>query len=414
MQPDLNLQTSVRWPSPDPKHVPLLREAAITAVVAPPDEAFEKACREAGIQAIPEKKLEPVTLAAAGKAKPGAMTVVNAGLWPGVQRPDPQVASATRSLWLDQNCGLLHYVRALYPAVPRVLAYQPDKEAGVSPDQLVPYEALELALTEACVSGGNYLMALHPQYREALLKGDAKALAAWRKQGRTAQWLRANAQRFQQPALPLVAVLVDEGDFTREIVHLAFRQSVSPEVIAAAHVPAPDPGRRRVVVAVSLTEPPAEVRQRILAHADAGSTLVVDGPLDKAWWKSSKLVPVRSDPDRDYYSLGKGQVIAYKESVEDPGQLALDMIDYISQKLRPARIWNCNAGLVLASRSTLAVINYSRPQDQPVLARIQGTFKRATLLRPEGDAVELRVAPRGSASEVAIPQLERVAVVTFA
>ena len=47
---------------------------------------------------------------------------------------------------------------------------------------------------------------------------------------------------------------------------------------------------------------------------------------------------MRSDAERNYYSLGKGQVVAYKEDVEDPGMLALDVIDILTQKRRPARI----------------------------------------------------------------------------
>ena len=61
----------------------------------------------------------------------------------------------------------------------------------------------------------------------------------------------------------------------------------------------------------------------------------------------------------------------------------------------------------------LKVINYSRPMDVPVLARIQGSYKQATLLQPQAGPLELKVAPRGTGSEVAIPRLERVAVVVF-
>src|SRR5947209_6680720 len=101
--------TAVRWTDPDPKYVPLLNEGGITAVVAAPNEPFEKACREAGLALIPEMDMHSVK---PGAAKPGECAVVAAGLWPGVHRPDPQTAGATRSLWMDQNCSLVHYLRA--------------------------------------------------------------------------------------------------------------------------------------------------------------------------------------------------------------------------------------------------------------------------------------------------------------
>jgi hypothetical protein len=49
----------------------------------------------------------------------------------------------------------------------------------------------------------------------------------------------------------------------------------------------------------------------------------------------------------------------------------------------------------------------------PVLARIQGNFIAATVLRPDHPPLDVKVAKRGTNSEVSIPQLARVAVVVF-
>ncbi len=64
--------------------------------------------------------------------------------------------------------------------------------------------------------------------------------------------------------------------------------------------------------------------------------------------------------------------------------------------------------------AALHILNYGQPLDLPVLARIQGNFRRATLLRPESEPVAVKVAPRGTGSEVSIPRLSRVATVVFA
>jgi hypothetical protein len=409
---DLLRQTVVRWLDPDPKFVPLLCEGGVTAVLtASSDERFAKACADAGIAAAVEADVPTVGLEEAGHASGPA--IFTTGLWPGVQRPDPQVASATRSLWLDQNCSLVQYIRALHPKVTPVLGYRPDQAAGVSADRLLPFETLELALAEAWVSGGNYVMALHPRFREELLKRGREASAAWGSIGRTAKWLRANDALFRRAALPIVTVLVDESEAALEVAHLTVRQNVSPALAAAADPPPPDPARRRVLVAVSIGPPQGDARQRILAHAEAGTTLIVEGHMKDPWWRVPRLKKLRSDSERDYYSLGKGQVVVYRDEVVDPGMLALDVFDIIGQKERPARIWNCNAGIVMASTSMLTVLNYSRPVDFPVIARIQGSFRSATLLRPEADPEELKVAPRGSSSEVSIPRLARVAAVVF-
>jgi hypothetical protein len=401
----------------------LLREGGITAVVTTPNEGFARACAAAAIELVAETSVQSITLAEAVLAKPVSPVVIKAGLWPGVQRPDPQVAGATRSLWMDQNCSLVRYVRALYPRLPCVLGYSPDRDAGVSPDQLLAFDSLELALVEAWVSGGNYVMALHPRFREALLNGASDAVSTWRRIGRTARWLRAHENLFRQPPLSTVTVLVDDGHMSEEIAHLSFRQNVSPALVAAANPPAPDPAHCRVLVAAGIEPPQNEAKKRILANAEAGTTLVVDGHNDQAWWRVQALKLLRTDAERNFYALGKGRIVAYKEDIEDPGMLALDVIDILTQNSRPARIWNCNAGLVMASlaprtgpvqgTALLNVLNYSRPVDLPVLARVQGSFKHARLLRPEADPLEVRVAPRAAGSEVTIPRLERLATVVF-
>jgi len=74
------------------------------------------------------------------------------------------------------------------------------------------------------------------------------------------------------------------------------------------------------------------------------------------------LKHLREDPDRDYYSLGKGQVVAYKEPVLDPSDLAFDMIDYVTEKRRATRVFNGNAAVAMAGGAVLYLLNYGRPR----------------------------------------------------
>ena len=48
---------------------------------------------------------------------------------------------------------------------------------------MVSYESLELALVDAWAAGGNYVLAPDAAYRDALLRGDAAAMAAWAQMG---------------------------------------------------------------------------------------------------------------------------------------------------------------------------------------------------------------------------------------
>jgi hypothetical protein len=173
---------------------------------------------------------------------------------------------------------------------------------------------------------------------------------------------------------------------------------------------------------VGIPPPEGAARKRILAHAEAGTTIVVEGLAEKSWWHLPGMKQLKSDPDREYFSFGKGQIIAYKEAMTDPSDVALDLIDFITQKRRTVRIWNCNTAVAmatlaphtgpLAGAAALHIVNYGQPADLPVLARMEGNYSHATLLRAEGE-IDLKVARRGTASEVSLPNLDRVASVLF-
>src|SRR5262249_44739887 len=204
--------------------------------------------------------------------------------------------------WIDQNCYLVQYLRALFPKIPPLLGYLPDKDGGVPPERSVPFETLELAVAEAWMGGGNYIMALEARFREELLKGSPNAVSAWRNGGRMTRWLRENATVFGQPMQRTVSVLVENKDESLEVANLGFRQGVSPALIAAGDPPPPDPARCLELVAVGIEPPDADRRRRILAHAQAGSILVVDAAGEKAWWRLDGLKLLRTDEERNYYS----------------------------------------------------------------------------------------------------------------
>jgi hypothetical protein len=419
---DLANEVVIRWTDPGPAHAPLLQEGGITVAWGVADPAFGDACAAVGVRAVPADAIRTATFEELPSVPRGTPVAVEWGAWPGVHRQEADVASATRSLWIDTNGYRAAYLKALYPELATMLAYLPNADAGVSADRVVPFETLELALVEAWVCGGNYVLALEARYREALLRGDQKAMAAWRSLGRTARWLREHASLFRQPTLPIVTVLVDASFMSFEVANLTYRQGVSPAFEPASNPPPPDPASRLVVVAAGLEAPPAAIAPRILAHAVAGATVVVDDLSDNAWWRREGLARVKTQEDREFFTLGKGQVVAYHQ-VEDPGELALDVVDLVTQARRPTRLWNCPGGVTMATaapasgaasgRAALHVVNYSRPVDQPVLARIQGNFGSATLWRPDHPPLDVRVAKRGTQSEVAIPEMSSVAVAVF-
>ena len=103
----------------------------------------------------------------------------------------------------------------------------------------------------------------------------------------------------------------------------------------------------------------------------------------------------------------------------DPSEFALDVIDVISHKRRPVRLWNAPAVIALVTDSPrrgerlLHVINYGSPINNDVQVRIQGHFTKATLMRPDAAPVALKPAKRGTTTEIFLEEMQRLGVVVF-
>lgn len=419
---DLSRDSVIRWDTPKPAHARLLKEAGINAVVATgADSDTLRAFSSAGITVLRPPAIELLGVAELEGAKPGANVVLTNGQWPGIRRPPAtpgrgdETASASREPWVDANGFWIGYLRALYPDRPAVLGYTPDTLG----DRAVPFDTLELALVEAWVAGGNYLLSIENNYRESLLRNDGKATAAWRQLGITGRWLRENIELFRQPSVPAITALVETGISTAEIANLLYRRNASPALAPAAAPPAPDPHNRIALVAANLRPPNPTAAQRILAHAEAGAAVIVAASPSQPWWRTEALKLVREEPDRTFYSVGKGRLVAYKRAVADPSEFALDVIDVVTHKRRPVRLWNAPAVIALftmgrgPAERLLHLLNYGSPIDAELQARVQGHFAQATLLRPDSSPINLHTARRGATTEVFVPELKRLGVVVF-
>lgn len=419
---DLTRDLVVRWDKPEAAHVALLKQAGAAAVVtSESNPGFAEACSAAGIAVMAPSEFQFLAVGDLGKAKPGVPVALTDGIWPGIGKPasvdgrGDETASASVEPWVDANGFWAGYLHAMYPQRPALLAYQPDKLG----DRAVPFDTLELALIDAWTAGGNYLLAMEKYYREALLQNEPKAVAAWQQLGRTARWLRENIALFRQPVAPIVTALVEPGEDTAELGNLMYRRNVSPCLMASAAVPRPDPARRAVVVAANLTHMDPSLAGRILAHAEAGASVIAASETGKQWWRVPGLKPVRSQPDRDFYALGKGQVVAYKEPIGDPSEFAMDVIDVVHHKRRAIRLWNVLTVIALVTGSPRAgerlvhLVNYGSPIDNEMQVRVQGTYTRAKMLRPDGGTLPLKTAKRGTTTEVFVPEMRRLGVLVF-
>jgi len=381
----------LRWENAEPAHLPLLRQLAPDAIVSSKDVT--------GFKTLRPDSLGPV---------------ITDGLWPGIRRPasraarEAEVASASAEPWVDSNGYLVAFHRALNPGHPVTLAYRADEKAGVKPDVEIPNATVELALVEASVAGGNFVLDLPVRYREQLLSNEPKAVGAWKNLAQTAAWLKANSSLFGHPALKSITALVEPGMQTREIANLLHRRGASPFLSNAAD-PLSSTHSSSAIVAAGLKQVPSDC----YSLAEAGSILVIDQP------PSVQATPLRQEADRKFFSHGKGTIVAYNRRIIDPSEFAMDVIDLITHKRRATRLWNAQSTIPLATsgerpgEALLHVINYGSGAREEIQAHIQGHFAKATLLCPDRPELNLKTARRGPSTEVFLPNLQRMATVRF-
>jgi len=421
MPVDFGQDIVFRGDSADAKLLSRFREAGASAVVfEKPSKEQEEACRKLEIEPIPAASIQFLDWPSLAKAKPGTPVALTDGQWPGIARPgnrdDSEVASASHQPWVDADSFWVGCLRAAAPGRPALLGYRPDEKAGLTKDRVVPFDSLELALADAWVGGGNCLLEPEPRFREALRKDDAQAVAAWTRLKRTALWLKKNAAWFRRPTMSLATTLVEPGTESAELANLMYRQAVSPALASALNPPPPSPGRILTLVAASINPPGPVARRRILDHAAQGAIVVVDAPAEKAWWRVPGLSVVREEEDRVIHKLGKGQVVAYRKTVEDPSEFALDVNDFVTHKKRALRMFRAPSvlGLVTqakAGEAMVLLVNYGSPQRRDFTIHVQGLFPRVRVEHPESASVDLKPMRRGSVTEIHIPDIERVAVI---
>ena len=356
----------------------------------------------------------------------GAHAVFAGGLWPGIRSPPNvpgrgiEVATASREPWLDGNTFLLGYLRGMFPDRAAVVGYRPNAAAGVSGGRAVPYASVEIGLAEAAAAGGNAVLSLPEDYREALLKGDSRALEAWQSLGETARFLQRHAATLEAPSRSRIAVAAGSLAESGEIVNLLYRRSVFPVVHPLRGLPVIDPSRFRALVVANVGQPGKVELRRISGYVRAGGLLVAS-PADREtpkWWLWSEAVKTRSDRDRDHYEFGNGRIVAYHEPILDPSEFALDVIDLVGVGTRDLRLWNALTVVGLArgeARSRKAVmilINYDEaPVEREFPARMEGVFRRATIMEPGRDPRTLEAAKRGESTEVSVDGFARIALI---
>jgi len=345
-----------------------------------------------------------------------AMAAVRAGHWPGLQAANGE-AGATEQPWINANLHVYSWLRGFFPGRAPVLDVAP-------PDGSLQYEGAEIALAEAWAFRGGVILRLPDAMREGLARGDARAASSWSKLCETAAFLRSRAAASPFVSASSLAVLIPQWDEEfEEILNLAWRQQLAPEVLPAGRF-APRAGLR-FAAAVNHT-PPAPVRQQLRDFAAAGGTVIIAPEAGKPpapWTEGARLLGKEGPYEK--CALGRGALRLFAEPVLDPYEFALHLREIIGMD-NPlgrglhgldVRIWNAATVLPVLSRHAggvrVVLIAYGRRLDHDFLVGLRGRWRRAELVQPGAAAAHLKLMQRAGRVEWNQPGLPRLAVVTL-
>ena len=315
------------------------------------------------------------------------------GVWPGVavEQDGAKKAGPTGSVWIDTNTGFLRALHAWGDATLWIANQPPPGEAVAGSRYLQ-------AIADAGMSGARWVLALDSDFARRLHSREPAALADWRRMGslldyfeRHAEWRRmkpyGQLALVQDPAKGglLSGGILDMIAVKHTPVRPIPRQHLSPEALAGASMAVN-------VDADSLTPEQKEILRNF---ARAGGTLLTGPP----GWKDE--------------SAASGSITLNKDQLERLNDIWRDVNSIVGRRNLGVRLFNVSTMLsnVVSSADGKSVVvelvNYSDYPVDNVTVHFLGSYRRATLMTPEGAGKPLTIYPTEDGGGV---DLDRVGV----
>ncbi|HWQ57204.1 MAG TPA: hypothetical protein VN442_26195 [Bryobacteraceae bacterium] len=324
----------------------------------------------------------------------GAAPVIGTrqGVWPGIQVLEGGAAKAapTGSPWIDTNSGFLRAVRAWGHRTIWVGSVPP---AGT----IVLGERYLQAIADCAMAGGRWVVSLDSDFAARLAKREAAALRDWKRMAAMLAYFERHPEwRGYEPVGKLAVVQDPENG--------ALLSGGILDMIGARHTPVrPVPVARlspealagsAITVNVAGAELPAAKQEVLKGFARGGGTLL-NAPAGALAGHS---------PDAATLTLEKAEL----ERVAD---LWRDVQSLIGRRNLGVRLFNVSAMLsnLLASPDgktvVLHLVNYFGYPVESVTVHLEGTFRSARLLSPNGTEKNLEIYPVEGGVGVDIPSV---------
>lgn len=306
------------------------------------------------------------------------------GVWPGieVEHGGPKEAGPTGSAWIHTNNGFLRFVRSM--------AAQPFWIGVTPPDEALTISRYLQAVADAGAAGARWIVAIDGAFRKRLLTREKASMADWQRLLAHVRFYEENRQWRQWEPKSRLALIQDAASGGLVTGNLLDMLSVmNTPVRAARAVTASVLKNTAVTVTLDPRGYTAEQKAMIARFASGGGK-VVAGP---EGWK----MPV---PGGDRFQFDRGE---YRQLEA----IWPELHSAISRKNFGARLFNVSGAVSHllgepGGRVVLQLVNYTDYPLEAVTAFVEGRYRKAVLLTPDGAPRALTVfdAPDGTGIEI--------------
>jgi hypothetical protein len=408
----------MRWISPDPKSLELLKGTPINCVLLDQHDIspqFIKAAAEAGVSTLgvvhpSEKATEEVRQAIDAKVAgvvlegdfedataqrirntltdsrvpliellarsqmnldhPAPVIGTYQGVWPGVQveTSGSTKAAPSGAPWIDTNTGFLRFVRAATKSTVWI-ANTPPQQLVVTTDRYMQ------AISDAEMNGARWVIALDADFSKRLLAREPVALKDWTLiSNHLAYYEHHNEWRGLKPAgeLALVTDVASGGLLSGGILDMIATKHTPVRPIPTRHLDDASIKNSKMAVDVDAATLTPEQKDVLRRFTRAGGTLLSAPP----GWKFPELKPE--------------QITLSDNDVKVLDEIWKELNTMTGRRNLGARLFNVSSMLsnLLQSpdgkETLLQLVNYSGFPVENVTVHMLGKFSKARLMMPDG------------------------------
>ena len=314
-----------------------------------------------------------------------------------------EVSSPTMQPWIDTNLALIRVEqRSRQQQVP-LYSFAWNDEAQ---HRTLTADDYSLALAEAGSFHADFVLPMDDDLQRALSRQDSQAWALWNQVRAFLKFSNDARVGSWEPAAN-VAVVVDQPDFSDEVLNLLSRHNIPFQVFLAADLKTAELKGFDIVIVFAKAD--AESAERINRLATAGSIIVIVDAHGRYPWQSTPAVSVNQHTTS--YVVGSGRVLELAEPVSDPETFAQDIRRLLGKNNSLLSLWNGLTTIAVPYRNhdgAMTLLEFMNYAGEPVRLQVQvkGSFANVRYETPEhGCCTSLAPVEHNGFTEFVIPEL---------